>query len=252
MSTNKISPRLATWIIIGMSIILLEFMCRFGFFGATTLIAPSIGFKKLLYNLVKGNFISQVSTTFLEVAISFAVAFMLGVSIGIVFWKWERLGKTFEPYMVGMYAVPLIFFYPLLLYIFGLGQKPIIYIAVVHSTTPIVLNTWIGLKGVKEIFVKVARSVNCSRWQTYLKVVFPAATPRIFAGLKIGFIYAFVSCVAMEFILSEKGMGWMVKYDYEYFEPERMFGAIFLLVIIAVSMNSLLLHFEKRIRMEME
>jgi NitT/TauT family transport system permease protein len=249
---NKMPPKLVTWIIVVMSLILLELTCRLGFFSATILVAPSIAFSTLLYNIANGSIFPHMGVTFLEVVISFAIASVMGFTVGIIFWKYERLGKIFEPYLVGMHAVPLIFFYPLLLYIFGLGQKPIIYIAITHSTTPILLNTWIGLKGVKEIFLKVAGSVNCSKWQTYIKVVFPAATPRIFAGLKMGFIYAFVSCVAMEFILSEKGLGWMVKYDYEYFEPERMYGAILLLVIIAVSINSFLLYYEKRIRMEME
>jgi NitT/TauT family transport system permease protein len=235
-----------------MSIILLEFICYFRFLSPTFLVAPSIALRNLLYNVIHGNILSNMATTFLEVMISSAIACVAGITIGIIFWKWEWLGKIFEPYMAGIYAVPLIFFYPLLLYVFGLGQKPIIYIAITNSITPIALNTWIGLKGVRETFFKVARSVNCSRWQTYLKVVFPAATPRIFAGLKLGFLFAFLSCVAMEFILSQKGIGWMVKYDYEFFEPGRMYASILLLVIVAVIINSILLHYEKRIRMEME
>lgn len=249
---KKIPPKLLAWIFVIMGMILLELLCRFGFFSISTMVAPSVAIKALYYNILNGSIIEQLKTTAMEVVASFSIAAVIGFGLAIIFWKLERLGKIFEPYLVAMHAVPLIFFYPLLLYVFGLGQKPIIYIAVVTSITPIALNSWIGLKEVSNTYIKVARSVNCSRWQTFIKVVFPAATPRIFAGLKLGVIYSFIGCVAMEFILAQKGMGWMVKYDYDYFEPERMYAGIFLLTAIAVTMNSILRYFEKRIRMEME
>jgi len=102
------------------------------------------------------------------------------------------LAGVLEPYLVTLYAMPTLVFYPILLALLGLGPGPIIVIAATMVVIPIALNTMVALRAIDPILLKMGRSVNCSRPQLYRKVLIPAATPLAFPGIKLGFIYAII------------------------------------------------------------
>ena len=64
----------------------------------------------------------------------------------------------------------------------------------------------------------------------------------------MGFVYAFIGSMAMEFILSDVGLGFMVNYNYNYFETPKMYAYIVIGLSLPVLMNSALGKVERRIR----
>jgi NitT/TauT family transport system permease protein len=90
----------------------------------------------------------------------------------------------------------------------------------------------------------VGESLRLSRWKIFVWIYFPAATPHIFTGLKLGFIYAIIGVIASEFILSTKGLGHLVRFSYSAFETEIMYASMLLIVIMAVVINSVLMRVE--------
>lgn len=246
----KIKPQWVQWSIIVGSILILEALSRGGLIRRTILVPPT----EMVYTLAGFIVANQVTPHFIRTMIetfsSFAIAATLGITIGIFFWKFIRIGKMFEPYIVSIYAMPLVMFYPLLLIFLGLGSPPIIFITTITSIIPIILNTTIGFREIGEVLHKVAKSNRCTPWQTFSKVLFPAATPFIFTGLKLGFIYALIVTIGMEFILTDLGLGFQVHQYYDFFNSPAMYAYIVLNLLIAVSANALLFRGEGAVRRE--
>ncbi|MDP2728291.1 MAG: ABC transporter permease [Dehalococcoidia bacterium] len=246
----KIRPQWVQWgIVIGI-VAILEFISRAGLVKRGILVPPTEMFFTLGTLILSNEVTPHFIRTMIEAFASFAIAAVLGVAIGIFFWRFARVGKMFEPYIVSIYAMPLVMFYPLLLVFLGLGSLPIIVIAMITSVIPVILNTTIGFIEIREVLHKVARSNRCTPWQTFSKVFFPAAAPFIFTGLKLGFIYALVVTIGMEFILTDRGVGFQVHQYYDLFNSSSMYAYIVLILIIAVAANALLFRGEETLRRE--
>lgn len=249
-SYPRIRPQWVQWGIVLGFVVILESVTRGGMVKRTILVPPSDMFVTLGGLIASNQVTPHFIRTMIETFASFAMAGTLGIAIGIFFWKFIRIGKMFEPYIVSIYAMPLVMFYPILLIFLGLGSPPIIFITTVSSVIPVILNTTIGFREVREVMHKVARSNRCTPWQTFTKVLFPAATPYIFTGLKLGFIYALIVTIGMEFILTDLGLGFEVHQFYDFFNTSSMYAYIVLNLIIAIIANALLFRGEGAMRKE--
>lgn len=229
---------------------LIEYVGQARLISRTTMV-PFTEMVATLWQLVsEGEVLPNVFRTVIEALGSFVLAMSVGIPLGFLFWRFSGLGKVMEPYLVSMYAMPTVMFYPALLIIFGLGSTPIIIIAVVAATVPLVLNTMVGLAQMPEVYFKVARTVRASHWQTVSKVLAPAAAPFIFTGLRISATYSLTVTIGMEFILSDQGLGYAVKIFYEFFSTAEMYAYIILNVTIAVALNFFLFRGEAAMRRE--
>lgn len=225
-------------------VLLLEYLAKSGAVGAITLSAPSAMVGTLLDLVTSGEIIVDIRRTGSAVLVAFLLAVTVGVPAGWVLWRYSTLQRILDPYLIAYYAMPIFAFYPLLIAIFGLNQLPIILISFAMSVIAIVINTANGFNQVRDVFADVGRSLNLSRYQAFRHVFLPAATPYIFTGLKLGFIYALIGVIASEFILANAGLGYQVSYNYRNFATEEMYAVMLLVVIFAVVANLVLLRME--------
>lgn len=246
----KIRPQWVQWSLVFAFVALLEALTRGGMIRRTILVPPSEMVSTLGGLIASGQVTPHFIRTMIETFASFSIAAVLGITVGIMFWRFARVGKMFEPYIVSIYAMPLVMFYPILLIFFGLGSLPIIVLTTVSSVIPVILNTTIGFREIKEVLHKVALSNRCNPRQTFAKVLFPAAAPYVFTGLKLGFIYALIVTIGMEFILTDLGLGFEVHQFYDFFNTPAMYAYILLNLFIAISANTLLFRGEESVRKE--
>lgn len=246
----KIRPQWVQWGIVIGFVAVLEGLTRGSLVKRTILVAPSEMVSTLAGLIASNQVTPHFIRTMIETFVSFSIAAALGMTIGIVFWRFARIGKMFEPYIVSIYAMPLVMFYPILLIFLGLGSPPIIFLTTISCIIPVILNTTIGFREIRDVLQKVALSNRCTPKQTFTKVLFPAAAPYIFTGLKLGFIYALIVTIGMEFILTDLGLGFEVHQFYDFFNTPAMYAYILLNLLIAISANMLLFRSEESVRRE--
>jgi NitT/TauT family transport system permease protein len=163
-----------------------------------------------------------------------------GLLIGVLFWKAPGVGRVFEPYLVAFYSVPLVLFYPVLIVMVGINVWSVIIIGTVMAGIPMAVNTWVGLSGIRPVYLKLARSVGCGPVQTLIRVALPAAAPMTFAGLRLGTSYALIGVIAMEFTTAQAGLGYRIRYLYESFETPHMYAYVVVVLVIAVVLTGIL------------
>ena len=67
-----------------------------------------------------------------------------------------------EPYLVTLYAMPTLVFYPVLLALMGVGMGPIMVIASLMVVIPVALNVMVALRSINPVLPKLGRSLNCT------------------------------------------------------------------------------------------
>src|SRR5260370_16450127 len=97
--------------------------------------------------------------------------------------------------------------YPLYLVIFGRSALTIVMMGFTAGLAPIMLKTLEGLLATRRVLINVGRSFNLTPSQQFWKILFPAALPTIFVGLRLGLIFALINIVRGEFLINFAGPG---------------------------------------------
>lgn len=251
LATNHaLAPRSTIALLVLALLVLIEIVTRLGLVPAVILSSPSKVAGVLWDLVISGQVFPDLWRTTWEVLLSVILAIAVGVPIGFGLWRMPLLGRALEPYLVGTYAMPLVLFYPFLLVVFGLGATPIILIAAAMGLIPVILNSWAAFQQVPDIYFKVCDSFRCTGSKRFLKVIFPASTPMIFAGFKLCLIYSFVGVIVMEFMVGNIGLGFRVAYDYDGFKIDEMYAYVTIIVALAAVITTVLARGEARIRRE--
>jgi ABC-type nitrate/sulfonate/bicarbonate transport system permease component len=203
---------------------------------------------QLLDVTTSGEFIPDLIVTFTELAAAFVIAVSLGVTLGYLISRSPYLIKVFEPLFAGIYAIPIILFLPLYVFILGLGPASKIALGATISFFPIIINTIAGFGTVDRALTRAAHSMGANDIQMFRYVLFPAALPVILAGLRIGFTVALLSVIGSETIASLAGLGHRIVNLAENMEMARMFAYIVFVVAIVAFLNALVSRLEARVR----
>jgi len=156
-----------------------------------------------------------------------------GLTIGFCLHFRPKWSQATVPMFAAAFAAPMILLYPIFLVLFGRTQSTIIIMGALTGLIPVVLNTVVALDGVPRYFHAVAKSYGCSRWQHMIHVIFPAAAPGIFVGIRLGLIYSLVNIIGIEFLINFGGLGYLVSHMYDLFEITKMYAAILLVITVS-------------------
>src|SRR5438034_4413530 len=131
---------------------------------------------------------------------------IFGVAGGVLLYRYHLLRLATETWVAAVAAAPLVLMYPLYLVIFGRSALTIVMMGFTAGLAPIVLKTLEGLSATRRVLINVGRSFNLTPSQQFWKILFPAALPTIFVGLRLGLIFALINIVGVEFLINFAGL----------------------------------------------
>jgi NitT/TauT family transport system permease protein len=150
---------------------------------------------------------SEGWVTMLECIYGFGLSVALGIPIAVVMTYSRIMNLMFYPLLVASQSIPKIAIAPILLVWFGTGIESKLAMAFFIAFFPMVVDTATGLRATPPELLELARSLRCSRLQTFFKIQLPSALPFIFSGAKIAVTLAVIGAVIGEFIGSTEGLG---------------------------------------------
>ena len=86
----------------------------------------------------------------------------------------------------------------------------------------------------------MGRSFLGSRTQVIFKIILPAASPVIFAGLRLGAAAGFVGAILAELLISPTGIGDLITYHQSIAEYPQMYAAIVSVIVLSALFLELL------------
>lgn len=192
--------------------------------NAYTLPAPASVFSSLWKE--KSVLLPAMGATAEEAALGFLIAAGTGVLLACVIASSKLVERLTYPALVVTNAVPKIALAPIFIAWFGLGSLPRIFIAALLAVFPIVISTVVGLVGVDEGLILVARSTNARRRRVFWLVRLPAALPSIMGGLKVGVTLAVTGAVVGEFVGGNTGLGYIILQAQGNLQMSLAFAAV--------------------------
>jgi NitT/TauT family transport system permease protein len=233
---------------VAVPIALIELACRLGWINRLTLPPPSDMALGLWAILKSGRMNAAIIETLKNVFVAFASATMIGVVAGAVIHRVTFARRLLEPLFSTYYAVPVYAFYPLLIVLFGLGDRPEIMIGFMLAVVAVIAATVVGLDGVPSVLIKTARIFRLGPVRTAWTVALPYAAPQLFTGIKLAVAYSFIGVIGAEFIMSQSGLGYEIRYAFDNLDNEVMYPLILLILVVAVAVNMTLDAWDRALR----
>lgn len=170
----------------------------------------------------------------LEFAYGFALSVVVGIPVGFLMATQKKINTYLDPWVSCIYATPRVALAPIIIVWFGLGIFPNALIVFLGAVFPILLNTYTGIKSVRQNLIELVRAFGGSPLQVFFKVMIPDATPAIIAGLRLAVGRAVIGVVVAEWFGAEAGLGYMVYFYSQLFQPGPVFVGIVVLVVFGI------------------
>ena len=190
--------------------------------------------------------LTVMSTSF-RVFAGLFIAAVLSVSVGVAIRYWGLLEKLVLPTITLLSPVSPIAWLPVAIFLFGIGNKPAIFMVVIALFFHMVLSTISQIDNVNRNFINVARTMGATKRQVYSRVIIPAILPQLLIVLRLNLFGAWMIVLVAEATGVGYGLGQVIGLARNTFNPSLVFFTIALIGLLGFTSDWLLRQVQKRI-----
>lgn len=194
-----------------------------------------------------GSLIANLQVTLFETILGFILGTLLGTLLAALLWWSPKLSGILDPYLVVLNAMPKVALGPILIVALGPGYISIIAMGTVISVIITTIVVYTSFKEVDVNYLKVMRTFGATRMQTFQHVVLPASFPTIISTLKVNVGLSWVGIIVGEFLVSAKGLGYLIIYGFQVFNFTLVLMSLLLIAICATIMYQLVEWLERKL-----
>ena len=206
---------------------LYELLARSGYFAPALLPTIPAIMRTLIAMLANGSMIEHAAFTMYRVMFGFGLAVAVGIPLGILMARFQRVENFFLPLVSALMPIPSFALVPLFMLWFGIGNLTTILIVFYAATFPMVFNTWSGVRSVNPLWLRAAGAMGADEQSLFWKVIIPGASPFIITGMRQAFLRAWIAVVGAEMIAaSDWGLGWVIFDAKEFLNADIMLASL--------------------------
>lgn len=205
--------------------------------GNIFLPTPAFAVRQTLEN--RATLVAAVRVTVSEVIIGFTIAVVAGILLGILVSEYGIVSEVFFPVVIVGYAMPHAVLAPIFLVWFGNNLVGAGLFVAWVAFFVILVNTITGMNQIRDEFEELGESVGATKWQMIRKVKFWEALPHIVNGVKIAALQSVVAAIIVEFLGSQKGLGWHIVNAGELSKTGLLFGVLVAIMVFALAFYKL-------------
>ncbi|UOF89549.1 ABC transporter permease [Fodinisporobacter ferrooxydans] len=197
------------------------------FFPAPTTIAAS-----LWHDILTIQVITDIKSSLVRILAGFIAGAVPGVLLGLSIGLFPLVRTLVEPIVATLYPIPKLALMPIVMLLFGLGEKEKVIVILLGVIFPVIINTAAGVMNLDKRYLDVAKNFGASRLDYYRTIALPGSLGMIFTGLRLGIGMAVLLIVAAEMHGANSGIGYRIWTAYDMFDINTMFESFLLLALL--------------------
>jgi NitT/TauT family transport system permease protein len=194
---------------------------------------------------VSGNFTTQFLDSAKLFLAGFILALIVGMPLGMLLARIRTLRIGVEPYIMILYATPMVALIPFILSMMGFGFAPKLLVVFLFAVFPVLYNTVEGARSIRPELIEVAKSFRSGEWALWREVMLPYTLPYTMTGVRQAIGRALVGMIAAEFFLSATGLGQLIMSASQNFDTGGVFASILIIGLLGVGLTRLGLAIEQ-------
>lgn len=175
--------------------------------------------------------------TMQAVIVALLLSIVVGVTIGLILALLPKLEEAVQPLLSGLNSMPRVALAPLFIIAFGFGIEAKVALAFSVVVFILILNARAGVKSADPDVMRMAEAMGVSKFHKFFKILLPVAVPSIFAGIRLGLVYALLGVVTSELISANDGLGQLIAARSAMFDMATVYAILIVLAVVAGLLN---------------
>lgn len=214
-------------------------VCMLSGIDARLLPTPKIVFSSILEMAQTGELAYDVLASLSRVI----CGFLLGALFAIVFGWATATVKWLDVILGGIVQLirplPPISLVPIIILWMGINETSKVFLVALGVFFPVWISTHLGIQGVDQRYLWVARVHGVSKWATAFEVMLPAAMPTIVTGLRTSIATAFFCLVAAELAGAVHGVMFRINLSHLSFRTDKMLAGLVVLGVLSATADAI-------------
>jgi len=215
--------------------------------GNRVLLPPPSLVLPALFEIFGDKLLSDILASLYHLASGFLLGAMTGFVLALLATTSRTVETLVDPLVEILRPISGIAWIPIAIMMFGIGEAVPIFLIFYVSIFPIFINTFAGIKAVDIRLVNAARVLGASRPAIMTRVILPAATPNILAGLRLSLGVSWMTLIAAELIGADSGLGWRAFWYEQFFSMHKTLAVILVVGVIGYLMDGLVRKAQSRL-----
>lgn len=192
-------------------------------------VVPAIGTM-----IERGALWKDIGSSLTCVAAGFGLGFLTSLPIAFLMAWYTPVQKIIEPWINFIRNIPALGYAPLMVIIFGVGQKPAVILIWICTFMTMSITIYQGIKNIDVTLIKAARVLGANDFDIFLKVICPATVPFIITAVRLGLSAGLTTLLAAESTGAQAGIGMRIRSLANSFDSPPMLMYIIMLGIIGL------------------
>ncbi len=189
---------------------------------------------RIYFLTAEKNFIADVGKSVYRIYLSFLVACLLAVPVGVLMGAFVKLRALINPTVGGARYLPAASFVPLLLVYFGptdFAKMALLFLGCVFFLIALILD---NVLSVPKEYIESAQTMGASRSHIVLHVTFPAAAPMIVDSMRNMIAVSWTYLVIAEIVAATDGIGAVMMRAARFLHVDDIMAGILTIGILGV------------------
>jgi bicarbonate transport system permease protein len=190
----------------------------------------------------------QILASLQRVAISYTLAAIVGIGLGILVGTNKMMSKALDPIFQLLRTVPPLAWVPIALAALRQNEPAALFVIFITAIWPILINTAVGVRQIPTDYNNVAKVLQLNRKDYFFNILIPAALPYIFTGLRIAIGLAWLAIIAAEIVMSGiVGIGFFIWEAYQNNNVSEVILALIYIGVVGLLLDKAMGWIENRI-----
>jgi NitT/TauT family transport system permease protein len=189
----------------------------------------------------------HMEATFTAALFGLALGIAVGIVLGVVAALVPVIAELLEPVMLLLNAVPRVILAPLFVIWLGIGLASKVALAFILVAVVIFFTVFTGIRQVDRRLVERIVTLGGDRSALLRHVYLPSVAAWVLGNLKVVVGFAFTGAVVGEFVAASRGLGYLLSFAQNTFNPALMMALVLLIMVVVLVIFGLASRLEKRL-----
>lgn len=207
--------------------------------------SPSIIVNTIYEMSLGGELFKHIWVSVYETLIAFGIGLILSIGISILLYLYNNLYKVMDPFLTCLNSLPKVALGPMIIIIAGANIKSVILMAVLINVIVSTIVITNGFYSTDKVRLKLMKTLGASKYQILKYLVIPSNYKTIISSFKLNISMSMIGVISGEFLVSQKGLGYLIIYGTQVFNLNLVISGILLLLVISYILYKIVEYIEK-------
>jgi NitT/TauT family transport system permease protein len=216
-------------------LVLWEIGARTGVLDARILPPPTV-VAVTIWDMIKHDqLLENTGITTLRFLVGMIAGTIPGTLLGLTMGLFRPVRVALKPLVAIFYPIPRIALFPLVLILVGLNETSNIIMIASGPFFTMLITAMAAVISVEQIYLDVAKNFGVKKRQLYFTVTLPAVLPALMAGGLVSLGLALLGTVAVEFLVSTNGLGYVIWNSWQVLSLSRSMAGLVVAAVLGAA-----------------